>query len=102
MALAIVERAREDRHRAVLLETDAAHLRHWPGGRLKEAADTEAAQQAFPGACGFASGKAVHIGQRQRVVQHAREIAGIVDNAARRLERNLLRRDLIAPPELDR
>ena len=78
MALAIVERAGDERHRAVGLEANAAHLLVGRRRHLQIAADRDAAQLAALLAVALAACKALPISEFKRVSEYAREIAGIV------------------------
>ena len=62
MALAVVERAGDDRDRTVRLEANAAHLGRGRGGHFQILADAAAAQLAPSAAFGPASGKPGTIG----------------------------------------
>ena len=59
VALAVIERAGDDRHRAVGLEPDAAHLLRRRRGHLEEAADAEPAQLAALAALALAPAEAL-------------------------------------------
>src|SRR5262249_59125194 len=70
MALAVVERAGDDGHRAVGFEADAAHLLVGRRGHLEIAPDAEAAQEAallrFPAP----RRKSLPIGELERLLEH--------------------------------
>ena len=97
MALAVIERAGDDRDGAVGLEADAAHL--LVGGRrdLEIAADPDAAQQAaLPGGA-LAGGETLPVGTLERLAEHGGKIARVVGHAGGGRVGQLARRDLVAP-----
>src|SRR5438128_11576379 len=83
--LAIIERAGDDCHYAVRLEADAAHLAARRPGQFEIVADAAPAQLAARPGFGLARGKAVPIGERQRLVEEAGEVAAVIGRAVRRL-----------------
>ena len=101
MPLAIIERAGDDRYGAVWLEADAAHLAAGRAGQFEVIADATPPQFPARPAFGFARGKPVPIGERQGLVQEIGEIAAIIGRAVGRFVRHRLRRDVVAPPQLD-
>ncbi len=102
MPLAVIEGAGDDRHRAVGLEADAAHLAAGRAGQFEIIADAAAAQPAACPALRLAPGKAVPVGERQRLVQQVGKIAAVIGRAVRALVRHRLRRDVVAPAQFDR
>src|SRR5271163_618308 len=66
VALAVIERAGDDRDIAVGLEADAAHLIGWRRSHFEIVADATAAQQAALAAIFLADGKSLPIGLHQR------------------------------------
>ncbi len=73
VALAVVERAGDDRDGAVGLEADAAHLLRWRCGDFEEAAEAETAHLAALAALALALAEALHVRELERVLEHARE-----------------------------
>src|SRR5689334_270860 len=84
MALAVVERAADERNAAVLVEGDLGELLVRRRGHLEIGADRDAAQLAVALALALALRKAGIVGKLQRVVHDAGEIAGVVHHARRR------------------
>lgn len=69
MALAIVERARDDADRAVFLEMQSAHLVHRRRRHLQVATDAASAQQPALPALLAPRREAVPVGRHQRAVE---------------------------------
>src|SRR5262249_605989 len=101
VALAIVERAGEDRHRAVRFEANPAHLLVGRGRHLEIAADADAAQLAALPALAPARRKSLPVPALQPLFHDSGEIAAVIGRARRRLVRQLARPDLVATAELD-
>ena len=101
VALAVVERAGDDGDSAVVVEADAAHFGGAGGGGLDVAADAETAQSAGFLALALALLESGDIGLFHRVIEQAGEVAGIVDQAGRRRERNILGADEIAASQFE-
>ena len=99
MALAVIERAGDDRHGAVLLEMEAAHLVARRRGDLEVAADAAAAELACLAAVAQPRLVAAPIGDLERLREQRREIAAVVDGPGRGRPGQLLRRDQVAPPQ---
>ena len=71
VALAVIERAGDDGHGAVVVEADAAHfLRHRRGG-LDVTGNAQAAQLAVALAVALARVEAFDVGARERVLEQA-------------------------------
>ena len=81
VALAVIERAGDDGDRAVFLEVDAAHFLAGRGGHFEIAADAEAAQLAVLLAVALALLEAGIVGELQRLLEHAEEIAAVIGHA---------------------
>src|SRR6185503_15922844 len=96
VALAVVERAGDDRDGAVVLEAQSAHFGGAGGGRLDVAADAEAAQLAGLLALALALLEAGDVGLLHGEVEQAGEVAAIVDGAGGRGERHVLGADEVA------
>ena len=101
MALAVVERAGDQRHTAILVERDLAELLAWRRGHLEIGADRDAAQFSALAALLLAFGEAGIVGSRQRVRHHGREVAAVILHARRRIERHLRALDEILLAQLD-
>ena len=82
MALAEIERAGDDRHRAVRLEANAAELLRLRRGHFQEAADADAAQLAALLALALALGKALVVGELERALEHGWEVAAVIEVVA--------------------
>src|SRR6202158_5854805 len=89
VALAIVERAGDQPYRAVILEHDLAQFDAGRGGDFEIGADRDAAQLALLAALLLAFRKVGVVGNLQRLVEYALEIAAIIGDAGRRRERHL-------------
>src|SRR5262249_30629202 len=76
---AIVERAGDKRYGAVRLETNAAHLLVGRRCHLQVAADRYAAQLAAFAAVALALGKALPVGEVERMAEYRGEVSRIVD-----------------------
>jgi hypothetical protein len=81
VALAVIEGAGNDRHIAVRLEADAAHLFVRRGGDLQIAADADAAQLAALLRLALARLEAVPVGKLDRAIEHLGELAAVVFHA---------------------
>ncbi len=101
VALAVIERAGDDGHRAVVLEADAALFGGHRRGGLDIAGDAEAAQLAGALAVALARLEALDVGALHRILEQAGEVAAVVVDAGRRLERHFLGLDEIAPAQLE-
>ena len=86
--LAVIQGAGDDRHVAVGLEADAAHLAPRRPGQFEIVADAAPAQFAARPALRLPRREPVPIGQRQRLVQQIGEIAAVIGRAVRRLVRH--------------
>ena len=86
---------------AVRLEADAAHLAAGRAGQFEIVADAAAAQPTPRPAFRPARGKPVPIGKHQRLVQQIGEVAAVVGRAVRAFVRHRLRRNVVAPAQLD-
>ena len=96
VALAVVERAGDQPHRAVILEHDLAEFDAGRRGDFEIGADRDAAQLAALAAFLLALGKIGVVGNLQRLVEHALEIAAVIGDAGGRRERHLRRLDEVA------
>src|SRR6266446_137505 len=96
VTLAIIERAGDQPDRAVILEQDLAELDAGRGGDFEIGADRNASELALLAALLLAFGETSMIGNFERLVEHALEIAAVVGDAGRRRERHLRRLDEIA------
>ena len=96
MALAVVERAGDQPHRAVVLEHDLAEFDAGRRGDFEIGADRDAAQLAALAALLLAFGEIGVIGDLERLVEHALEIAAVIGDAGGGRERHLRRLDEIA------
>src|SRR5689334_14920423 len=101
MALAVIKRAGDDRHRAVLVEADLALLLHRGRGAFEEIADPPPAQPAMRLALSLTGREAVPIRSLERLLQHGSEVAAVVDGAGRRLEGEDIRLDVVDAAQLD-
>ena len=99
MALAVIERPGDEGHGAVRLEADAAHFLVGRRGDFEIAADRDAAQPAAFLALPPSPGKTFPVGKVERVLEHRREIAGVVGLVGCRRERNFSRPDVVAPAQ---
>src|SRR4051812_11760845 len=96
VALTIVERSGDESYRAVLFEYDLAEL---DAGRRRDfevGADRDPPQLALLAAFFLALGEIGVIGDLERLVEHALEIAAVVGNSRGRGERHLRGLDKIA------
>ena len=91
VALAVVERAGDDRHPPVRLEADPAHLGIGRGGDLEIAGEPAPAQPALLLRAPPARGEAVPVGLGEAGREHRREIAAVVFRARRSRCRGALR-----------
>ena len=87
MALAVIERAGGQFHAAVRLERDLAEFAARRRGDLEIGADGDAAQLAVLPALLLALGEIVVVGNLQRLVEDAGEIAAVIGDAGGRRER---------------
>ena len=101
MALPVIERAGDQGHIAIRLETDAAHLAAGGARQLQIVADAAPAQPAARPALRLACGKPVPIGELDRIREHAGKIAAVVGRAVRRLVRHRRRGDVVPAAQLD-
>ena len=101
MALAVIQRAGHDGHRAIGLKANAAHFRPRRGGHFQILANAAPAHLAARPACRGPGREAIPIRRRQRPVQHRREVAAIVFHRRRRFIRHHVRRDVVAPTQFD-
>ena len=101
MALPVIERAGDDRHRAVGIEADRALFDGHRRGGLDVTGEPKPAQ--FAGALARAPTllETFDVGARQRVLEQAGKIAAVVRHTRGRLERHLARLDEIAPPQFE-
>src|SRR3981189_561099 len=83
MSLTIVERAGDQPHRAVILEHDLAELDAGGCGDFEIGADGNASELAALAALLFPFGETGVIGNLERLVKHALEIAAVVGDAGR-------------------
>ncbi len=102
VALAVVERAGDDRDRAIGLKAYAAHLVLGRRRDLEIVADAAAAQLPPCVAVGPARREAVPVGGRERPVEQRRELAAVVGRGDRRRVGHLRRLDVVAPPQRHR
>ncbi len=93
--LAVIEGAGDQGHAAVRLKADAAHLAAGRPGQFEIVADAVPAQFAVGPAFGLARGKAVPVGEPQRLVEQVGEVAAVIGRAVRRLVRHRLGRDVV-------
>ena len=96
VTLAVIERAGGEFHRAVGLEGDLAEFAARRCGDLEIGADRDAAQLAALAALLLALGEIGVIGNLQRLVEDAGEIAAVIGDAGGGRERQLRRLDEIA------
>ena len=96
VALAVIQRAGGEFHRAVGFERDLAELAARRCRDLEIGADRDAAQLAFLAARFLAFCKVGVVGNLQRLVEHALEIAAVIGDAGGGGERHLRRLDEIA------
>ena len=96
VALAVIERAGGQLHRTVRLEGDLAEFAARRRGDFEIGADRDAAQLAVLAAFLLALGEIGVIGNLQRLVEHALEIAAVIGDAGGGGERHLRRLDEIA------
>ena len=96
MALAVIQRAGDQLHRAVRLEHDLAEFDAGRRGDFEIGADRDAAQLAALAAFLLALGKVGVVGNLQRLVEHALEIAAVIGDAGGGRERHLRGLDEIA------
>ena len=101
MAHAEIAGAGDQGHRAVLLEADIGELGAGRRGGLEIGRDAEPAQPARGLAPPAASGEARGVGARHRPVHDRLEVARIVGQPDRGLERHLVGPDQVAPAQLD-
>src|SRR5439155_781418 len=101
MALAVIERAGDQRHRAVRLEADATHLLARGRGHFQIAADPEPAQLAPLAALALARPKTAPVRKLHRIIEHRGEIAAIVGHAGRGRVRHFARPDMVAAADRD-
>lgn len=97
VALAVIKRARNDRHIAVFFKADAAHLTSGRACQFEIVADAAAAQTAPFAAFLLPRGKTVPVGKRQCLVEQRGEVTAVVRMAVRALVRHRLDRDVVAP-----
>ena len=95
MALAVIERAGDQRHRAVGLEADAAHFLVRRRGDFEIRADAEPAQLAALLAFAPAGREALHVGGFERILEHAGEIAAVICHVGGGIERDLRGADVV-------
>ena len=96
MALAVIERAGDQPHRTVILEHDLAEFDAGRCGDFEIGADRDAAQLAALAAFLLALGEIGVIGDLERLVEDALEIAAVIGDAGGGRERHLRRLDEIA------
>ena len=96
VALAVVERAGGQLHRTVRLEGDLAEFAARRRGDFEIGADGDAAQLAALLAFLLALGEIGVVGNLQRLVEDAGEIAAVIGDAGGRRERQLRRLDEVA------
>ena len=99
VALAVIECTGNELYGAVGLEHDLAEFDAGRGGDLEIGADRDAAQLAQLAAVLLALGKARVIGDLERLVEDALEIAAVVGDAGGGCERHLRRLDEVALAE---
>jgi hypothetical protein len=81
MALAVIERAGRQRHAAVGIEGDLAELAARRRGHLEIGADGDPAQLAASAAFLLALSKIGMVGNLQRLVEDAGEVAAVIGDA---------------------
>src|SRR5215471_5308810 len=96
VTLPVVERSRDQLHRAVVLEHDLAEFDARRRGDFEIGADGDPAQPAALAALLLAPGKVDVIGDFERLVEHALEITAVIDHAGGGIERHLRGLDEIA------
>ena len=101
MTLAVVESADQLRHRAVGLEMDAAVFLALRRGHFEETADADAAQAPALAALAPALGKALVVGELQRLLEHGGKIAAVIGRAGGGFVGQVARPDLVAPAQFD-
>ncbi len=101
MALAMVMRAAEERHVAILLEADAAELGSHGGRHLEIGRDASPAQLAALAAQALAGRETLPIRGVERLIHQALEIAAIIGLARGGGVGEILRPDEIAPTQGD-
>ena len=101
VALAVIERPRDDRDRAVALEADAAHLLLRRRRHLEVVPDTAATQLAARAALRLALLEALPVRSGQRLLEERGEITAVIGGLRRRFEGDLAGLDVVALAELD-
>jgi len=101
VALAVREGAGDNGHRAGRVEPDL-HPLVADRGELDELGDGTSPQPAIAFAFCFARGKPIPVGERQRLLQDRAELARIVGVEQRRPVGHRLRRNKVAPTQIER